>query len=196
MNRTLKTKRRQGGILILGSALTLAAIWFGLIRPLQNSLGENDDQIVEVKLEAKKARRLAALADRFKADLANANERLQDVEARMATGDVYRWAIRTFQNFAAAAKINIVSLDPPRDQAWGVYPTIPYQATTYSMTGTGYYHDVGKFLADLENSFPHLRLLRLELEPAHLGGASTDENEKLTFKMDLMILINPASPQP
>ncbi len=196
MISTAKSKRQRLIILILGSALVFALIFFGLIRSLQDSLGETGVRIVEVKSDIKKTRRLAGMADRFKTDLANANERLQDLEVRMATGDVYRWAIRTFQNFAAAAKINIVGLDPPREQTWGVLPTIPYNAASYSMSGTAYYHDFGKFLSDLENSFPHLRLLRLELEPAHFGGAGTFEGEKLTFKMDFIILINPASAQP
>ena len=191
-----QSKRQQLVSLVLGSALVLATIWFGLIWSLQHGLEETEIQIVQAKAEVKKAQRLAGLADEFKRDLTNANERLQDFEVRMATGDVYRWALRTFQNFAAADKVEIVSLEPPREQTWGILPNVPYRAANYSMSGTAYYHDFGKFLADLENSFPHLRLLRLELEPAHFGGAGSEEAEKLAFKMELMILINPAPAQP
>ncbi len=191
-----KAKRQQLVSLVLGSALVLATIWYGLIRSLQHGLEETELQIAQAKVEVKKARRLAGLADEFKLDLTNANERVQDLEVRMATGDVYRWALRTFQNFAAADKVAIVSLDPPREQAWGIFPTVQYRAATYTMSGTAYFHDFGKFLSALENSFPHLRLLRLELEPAHLGGTGSEEGEKLTFKLELMVPINRASIQP
>ena len=196
MINTAKSKRQQLISLVLGSAFVLAILWFGLIRSLQDSLRETDGLIADAKAEVKKARRLAGLADSFKSDLANANERLQDLEVRMAAGDVYRWALRMFQNFAAVDKVEIVSLDPPREQTWGILPNVPYRAANYSMSGTAYYHDFGKFLADLENSFPHLRLLRMELEPSHFGGAGSEEAEKLVFKMELMILINPAPAQP
>ena len=196
MIKMAKSKRQQLVSLVLGSAFVFAALWFGLVNTLQHSLGETDDLIARVKVETEKARRLAGLVDRFKADLTNATERLQDLEIRMATGDVYRWAIRTIQNFAAAARVEIVSLDPPHEQTWGILPSVPYPAATFSMSGTAYYHEFGKFLADLENSFPHLRVLRLELEPTHFGGASAEEKEKLTFKMELMILINSAPAQP
>ena len=196
MIRTAKSKRQQLISLILGSVFVLGALWYGVIRSLHQSLEETDHLIAEAKVEVKKARRLATLEGQFKADMANANERLQDLEVRMATGDVYRWAIRTFQSFAAADKVNIISLEPPREQAWGLYPAIPHRTANYSMTGTAYYHDFGKFLSDLENSFPHLRVSRLELEPAHFAGAGAEEAEKLTFKLDFMIPVNPTPTKP
>ena len=196
MIRMDKVKRGQLIPLILGSALVLGALWYGLIFTLQQSLEETDDSIAKMKLDVERARRLAQIEERLKADLASANERLQDLEVRMATGDAYRWAIRTFQGFAAADKVNIISLEPPREQAWGLIPAIPYQAANYSMTGTAYYHDFGKFLSDLENSFPHLRVVRLDLEPAHFAGAGAEDAEKLTFKLDFMILVNPVPTHP
>ena len=182
--------------LIVGSICVFSLIWFGLIRTLQKNLVKTDRLIDEVNIEVIKAQRLGRLLDRFKSDVANANERLQDLEVRMATGDLYRWAIRTFQNFAVADKVDIISLDPPREQSWGIFPSLPYPAAVYSLTGNAYYHDLGKFLSDLQNSFPHLRLAKLELEPAHFGGAGAEEAEKLLFKLEVLILIHQVANPP
>src|ERR1035438_2962631 len=57
-----------------------------------------------------------------------------------------------------------------------------------AINGTVYYHDLGKFIADFENSFPHSRMVRLVVEPA----ASTDSHsEKLSFKMEIITLMKP-----
>lgn len=195
MIKKAKSKRRQLFALVVGSAFVLTVIWFGVIRSLQENVVKVDGMIADVEGEAKQARRLAERAESFETDLANANAHLQEIEARMATGDVYRWGIRTFQNLAAAAKVEIASLDPPSERTWDVLPKIPYRAVVYSMSGMAYYHDFLRFVSDLQSSLPHLRLLRLELEPAHLGGASSEEGEKLAFKLSVIVLINPASPR-
>jgi hypothetical protein len=67
-------------------------------------------------------------------------------------------------------------------------PSFPYKQIQFAINGTVYYHDLGKFIADFENSFPHSRMVRLVVEPA----ASTDSNsEKLSFKMDIITLVKP-----
>jgi len=61
--------------------------------------------------------------------------------------------------------------------------------------GTAYYHDLGKFIADFENAFPYVRLLNLEMEPVGLPSPASnpEEQEKLSFKMDIVTLIKPTS---
>jgi hypothetical protein len=54
--------------------------------------------------------------------------------------------------------------------------------------GTGYFHDIGKFIADLENKFPHMRVVNLAIDPSNAQGAGL---EKLSFRMEIVALVKP-----
>jgi membrane protein YdbS with pleckstrin-like domain len=91
----------------------------------------------------------------------------------------------------------------------GILPRFPYKAVLFNVRGTAYYHDLGKFLADFENTYPYMRVQNVELDPVAAsagsaatsvsGGATTaanngsDSNEKLNFKMEIVALVNPNS---
>ncbi len=68
----------------------------------------------------------------------------------------------------------------------------PYKQLKVTVNGTAYYHDLGKFIADFENTYPHARITNLTLEPA---GNTGDNSEKLAFRMDIVALTNPTVPQ-
>jgi hypothetical protein len=82
-------------------------------------------------------------------------------------------------------------------------PHFPYKQLKITVSGTAFYHDLGKFIADFENAFPHMRVVNLALEPATGGnspasatsGASPGVNEKLSFKMDIVTLVKTAETQ-
>jgi hypothetical protein len=74
----------------------------------------------------------------------------------------------------------------------GVFPTFPYQAAAFGVRGKGYYHDIGKFVADFENSFPYMRIQNLELAPD--GGAQAADDETIQFRMEIVTLIKPVAP--
>jgi hypothetical protein len=58
---------------------------------------------------------------------------------------------------------------------------------TLTVSGTAYYHDLGKFLADFENEFPHIRLVNLDIQLSPAVG----DTEKLVFKVDIVTLAKP-----
>jgi hypothetical protein len=49
---------------------------------------------------------------------------------------------------------------------------------------------LGKFIADFENKFPHVRVANLIIQPAQTSGSN---DEKLSFKMDVIAPVKPAS---
>ena len=71
-------------------------------------------------------------------------------------------------------------------------PHFPYKQLKVTVNGTAYYHDLGKFIADFENTYPHARVVNLTIDPA---GGTGDDSEKLAFRMDIIALINPNGPQ-
>jgi len=71
-----------------------------------------------------------------------------------------------------------------------VLPQFPYRQIKVNISGTAYYHDLGKFIADFENTFPHIRVVNLTVEPLNITGLG---NEKLSFRMDIVALAKPNS---
>src|ERR1035441_2968400 len=55
------------------------------------------------------------------------------------------------------------------------------------VAGTAHFHDFGRFLADLENQFPHIRVLNLSLELNQSPIA--EEQETVSFKLDIVTLV-------
>ena len=114
----------------------------------------------------------------------------------MAAGDPFRWLVNAFLDFPASTNVTIANFEPPHVSETVLLPKVPYKSAAFTLTGTAYYHEFGKFLAALENHFPHMRVRKLELTPAYAGEASAVEAEKLNFEMELSMLVKPAPAQP
>ena len=66
-------------------------------------------------------------------------------------------------------------------------PNFPYKQVSITVMGTGHYHDIGRFVADFENTFPHMRLQNFGMEL--LPSAGSAEQEMLTFKVEIITLV-------
>ena len=67
-------------------------------------------------------------------------------------------------------------------------PGFPYKQIRFRSSARGYYHDMGKFVADFENKFPHCRVLNLQ---ADCTGTPPSGGEKLNFRMEIAALVKP-----
>ncbi|PYI82607.1 MAG: hypothetical protein DME26_17090 [Verrucomicrobia bacterium] len=129
-------------------------------------------------------------ADRVEAELADARAVITNLEAGMASGDLYSWIINTLRGFKGAYKVEIPQFSPissPSDV--NLLAKFPYKQVTLTVAGTAHYHELGKFLADFENEFPHIRLVNLDIQvnPSPAAG----DVEKLVFKVDIVTLVKP-----
>ena len=68
-----------------------------------------------------------------------------------------------------------------------VLPDFPYKQATLTVAGSARFHELGRFLANFENQFPHIRLLNLSLD-ANVAAVSA-EAASLSFKMDIVTLV-------
>ena len=66
-------------------------------------------------------------------------------------------------------------------------PNFPYKQASLSLAGTAHFHDFGRFLADLENQFPHIRVVNLSLDLNPSPAA--EDQETVSFKLDLVTLV-------
>jgi hypothetical protein len=124
-------------------------------------------------------------ADAVSKELANETYTLSRAEEDMASGDLYSWTYGTIRLFKQQYKVEIPEIGHPTVGDVDLFPTFPYKQLRFSISGTAYYHDLGKFVSDFENAFPHVRVLNLVIDPA------TGEGEKLSFRMDIVALMKP-----
>jgi hypothetical protein len=192
MNHLSKEKRTQLVCVLLCVLAALTGLWFGLIRLQQRGIN-----VISVK-RADSERRLKQMeseirnAPQIDSDLAERKQRLSMMENSMASGDLYDWVINSIRGFTATYKVEIPQfgqIDGPKEMT--SMAGFPYKQATLTVAGTATFNDFGRFVADFENQFPYFQVMNLSLEPA--AGAIPDEKEKLTFRMDIVVLVKPGA---
>jgi len=180
-------------ICIITLAITLGA-YFGLVKMQKRKLERIAKQSSEQEEKVGGAARLVATHKGTEEDLQDNLEKLKAIEQQMASGDMYSWIIQTVNRFRADRKVEIPQFSREITTEVGVFPKFPYKAALFHIRGTAYFHELGRFVADFENAFPHIRIQNIDMEPASQSAATTTLNgdpEKLAFKMEIVALINP-----
>ncbi len=187
MSRLSKEKRNQLILVALVTVCVLAALWFTLINlqqrhlaRLQGEKDKNQKQLSEMEAAIKKS-------DQLEGQATDLGGQLEVMERNMASGDLYSWMISTLKQFKLPYKVEIPQYSTVVEADNNMLPKFPYKQVTISISGTGYFHDVGRFVTDLENQFPQMRVQNLDMQPA--PGVAGADPEKLSFKMDIVALV-------
>lgn len=193
MKKLSKQKTNQLVQVIVVTLVVLAGLWFGLIK---YQLGQIDD--LKTKKEAATAtyaKVLNTIKNRAQVDgeLAATSAQLDKEEDDMAAGDLNSWLFSFLRKFKSNYPVDIPQYGSGSVGTMKLFPGFPYQEVSVTIAGTGFYHDVGRFLADFENQYPYARLSNLELEPASVQ--SPGDKEKLSFKVGISMLIRPNAPR-
>jgi hypothetical protein len=185
-----KEKRNRLVLVALVTLIAVAGLYFGLIRRQNDSLARLAGKKTAASTKLKVVLDAIHRADRIKAELDAARNTLTGAESDVASGDLYAWVINSLRQFKAPYKVEIPQfsqLGSPVDV--NLLPNFPYKQATLTVAGTAHFDDLGRFLADLENQFPHVRLLNLNLD-ANAPSLNV-EPETLSFKMDIVTLVKP-----
>jgi len=178
-----KEKRNPFIIVVLITAALLALISVCLISSQNAMLAKIADNTRAAgdKLHAIEAtiKNATLTADQ----LSQASLALSRAESDMASGDLYSWTYATMRQFKQAYKVEIPEIGPPQTGEVELLPAFPYKQISFSIKGKAFYHDLGKFVADFENAFPHARLVNLSISP--VGSPS----EQLSFSLDIIALV-------
>jgi len=192
MKNLSKEKRNQLVLVIMGTAGVIAGLWLGLISAQQDSLRALAENKATAQNKLQQIKQTIEMAEAIDCQLDQAGKRLAKIEASMASGDLYSWAINTIRQFKLTYKVEIPQfsqIDGPKEV--NMLPGFPYRQVNMTISGTALFYDFGKFVADFENQFPYLRVLNLTLEPASASVAS--ERERLSFKMEVAALVKPTT---
>ena len=185
-------KRNQFIMVALLTGGVLAGLYFGLIRSQQQGLTELNDSRATARDKLDLVRQAIHNQQLIETELDQQNKLLATQEKDMAAGDLYLWMINFITRFNTGYGLNIPQFDKGGDSTEvKLLPKFPYKQVTVPISGTGYYHDIGRFVADFENRFPGSRVLNLDLQPGPVQVR--EEREKLSFKMEIVTLVKSSS---
>jgi hypothetical protein len=192
MNKLPKEKRDQLILVVMGILFVLFLIGFGLIRPQYGTISGINVKINAARDHLQSMEDTIKKGDAISTQLADMSYTLTQNESDMASGDPAQWIYNTIRNFKEHYKVDISVNSQLSIGEVDLLPHFPYKQLKVTVGGTAYYHDLGKFIADFENTFPHARITNLTLEPV---GGTGDNSEKLAFRMDIIALANPVASQ-
>jgi Tfp pilus assembly protein PilO len=180
-----KDKRNQLILVIFCTVAVVALMWFDLIKTRYSALSQAAASQAAAEKKLEDIQTAIKRANIITTELADLTKTLSNAESDMASGDLYSWTYDTIRLFKTPYQVDIPQIGHPDIGTVDLLPSFPFKQVKFTVTGTAYYHDLGKFVADFENTFPHIRVVNLQLQPAETTGG----NEKLSFKMDIIALV-------
>ena len=196
MKNLPKDKRDKLILTVIGTVAVVAGLYLGLVKAMGESMEGMTKQKDEKKSKVVNAQRLVNSTSDLQKGLEEATAKLKVIEDSMAAGDMYSWIILKVNKFREERKVEIPQFSREVRTDVGMFPKFPYKAAVFTIRGSAFFHDLGKFIADFENAFPHTYLQNIELEPASNSSSSPTVGahpELLMFKLEIVTLINPNS---
>lgn len=190
-------KKQHFALVLVGTVLALSVTFFVIISPTNAGIAKLKGDLEAAEKKYSDAAKLVRSAEAEEGKLAAREIQLGAIESTMVSGDINLWIRLTYEKFRTQApyKVEIPNFPPPVLGNMEMIPDFPYKAATYRVSGTAFYHDLGKFLSDFENFFPFMRVLNLEITPEdELGTLNTGvDRERLRFSFELNTLIRPTA---
>ena len=167
------------------TAALMAALWYLGVTAKQQELSRTEINTAQMRDKLKAAENVMRKGEEIAGELQARQQVLDKREATLAPErDVYAWIISVIQPFIQAGQaVKIEHYSQPEISDAGILPGFPYKWATFHLEATAYYHDFGKFFADLENSFPYFRIQNLNINVNSTAGI---EPEKLSVTFELV----------
>ncbi len=194
MTKLSKVQKERAALIGLTATILALVLWQMVIAPTQQSLQTKQQLLADWQQANREGKNQTDLLARLNREFEETSEKIRRCEATIASGDPYRWLMKTLPSFYEADPVDLMNYDPPQASDWQIFPRVPYRAVTFTASGAGYYEDLGKLLKVLENSHPWVRLKRLDLEPKHSAEAGDEEDEKLNFRLEFVCMLKTNSP--
>lgn len=192
MNKLSKEKQQQLIAVAMAGVVVIGLLYFFVISAQGKSKAGKKAEIESTQQAVDEATKLKKDTPAIQQQLDEVMARQDAMEKNMAAGDLYSWVILTVNDFKAKGgyRVQIPYFSREERVGIGMYGDFPYEAVKYQLKGNGFFHDIGKFLADFENAFPFIRVQNIDITPE--GGVSTGpEAEKLSFKFEIVVPLKP-----
>jgi Tfp pilus assembly protein PilO len=191
-NKLSKEKKNQLVLVALITVMLLVGLGYGLIRFQLEYVKTLQTRKAEADVSYKKMITAINGADVLNAQVEAAARELFAQEEGMIFGDKFSWLVSNLKaTLRAHPKLDVPDFSTITEENCTLLAKFPYTQVTINIKGTGYFHDIGKFLAEFENDHPHFRVVNLELEPAQ-PGTDKERSERLQFKFSVCALVKPS----
>jgi hypothetical protein len=190
MSRLPKDRRDKLILTVLSTGLLLAGLYFGVANFQLSQLDGLKDKREHDRKKAKDVEDSIRNAKTIEADLQKKSTELANAESDMATGDAYLWMVNLIRQFKLGYNVDISQFSAISKPEVGLYPKFAYNQVAINVGGAAYYHDLGRFIADFENRFPHIRIQQVTLEPP---GVPSGDRDKLNFRLQVVALMKPSA---
>lgn len=183
--------------LVLVAILTvgiMGGLWFGIVTSQKDKLRDIANKHKNLQQQSEKMLKTIKEGSEVEVSLATVTNRLASIEGAMplASGDLFSWINSSIKQFNVPSyKVDMPQFSSPTVSDVHMFPNFPYSQALVSVSGSAYYYEFGKFMADLENHFPYLRVQNLSLEPGF--GSTAEEKERLSFRMEIVTLVKPVA---
>ena len=195
MNFKKLSKEKKNHLVLVGlvTLMLLVGLGYGLIRFQLEHVKNLAKRKLDVDQELKLMTKAIQSSDSIQARLAEASKELAAQEDTMASGDKLAWLVSSLKTaLRQHPKVDVPDFSTILEGDCSLLAKFPYSQVLISIKGTGQYHDIGRFIAQLENDRPHFRVLNVEIEPSRQGpGNDREKSEKLSFKCSIAALVKP-----
>ncbi len=192
MIKLSKEQQKQLIFIVVGTLVVVGGLWYGVIGVQADALAQTIKKKSDAESKLSKFQLYVTNAPIIQSNLVTAATRLKSLEDEMPSGDIYSWFVDTLTKFKGSHAVDNVI--PKRENLgrFELLPDFPYTNTaTWHVTMEAPYNEVGKFLADFENKFPHTFINGLELTlPPIIDPLSP---EKLLIDFEVVALVKPSS---
>jgi Tfp pilus assembly protein PilO len=203
MNKLSKDKRDKLILTIIAIIGVLGVLYTFILGAQKDSLYSLQTQIMGAKDKVSKAERLVKSEEFVQRNLAESQRQLEARTRDMTPpGKDYYWFFKMLDEFREHQDLNlgfIVEITQPEFIEVGLLPKFPFKAASFGVRLHGQYQEIGKFIADLENTYPYFRVQNVRVGTQGLNFAQmpppggSDGNEKLMVELRVVTLIKPGT---
>ena len=208
------SKERRDKLLIasLSGGGVIAMLYLFVISGQQDQIQQNQVKISGLADKVSKAELMSKMGPAINDQLAGLKKSLEAKQEDMVLrGDPYYSFFQMMERFRKAHAVEVIDIGQPVLGDAGLLPNFPYKAATFNVVLSAYYSDLGRFMADMENSFPNWRLVGVTIHPEGAarnrlmggnelpngsvrGSAGLPESaEKLAVELKIVTLIRPTT---
>lgn len=207
MNKISKEKRDRLILVCIAIAAVLGGLYTFVLGAQKDRLATLENQITGLKAKLSKAETMVRNAEMIEASLAQSKAVIDSRQENMAPqGQYYYWFLKLIDQFRKDEKLDtefIMDITQPEFVDAGLLPKFPYKAASFGLRLNGHFHEVGKFVADLENNFPFFRVQNVRItkhgaptQTVAAKQASTSletAEDKLIVELRIVTLIKPGT---
>jgi len=188
-----KEQRDHLLVTFLMTVMVVVAMWMLLLGPIRTSLGRLKGEVQGSADTLAEAKGLVARASQIDLEVQAVGKFLAKLEENMVDGDPNLWIRLKVDEFQRRKEYNVTipTIGSYYESDIGLLPDFPYQGVVFSVQGSAFYHDLGRFIADFENAFPLIRVQNLSLQPDVTAGDFGPDRERLTFSFELVVPLKP-----